>query len=235
MDAWNTFLPLLLRGAVISIEVTLGATAIALVLGLVIALMRISPIRLFNILGSMYVQIIRGTPLLLQLFYIYYVLPFIGVELSPFVAGILGLALNYAAYMSEVYRAGILSVDKGQLEAAASLGMTPSLTMRRIVLPQAVRLIVPPLGNYFVGMFKDSAVVSVLTLNELLFTAQLLAKSSFQSFAIFTLAAAIYFAISFPAARCVDWVESRVKMDYSERQNRRRSLPGNLGLSGRGS
>jgi ABC-type amino acid transport system permease subunit len=165
-----------------------------------------------------YLQVIRGTPLLLQLFYIYYVLPFLGIELSPFVSGILGLAINYGAYMSEVYRAGILAIDKGQHEAAASLGMSKPHIMRRIILPQAVPLIVPPLGNYFVGMFKDSAVVSILTLNELLFTAQLLAKATYQSLLIFTQAAAIYFVISFPAVRLVNWMERRVKMDYSERR-----------------
>ena len=218
MNVWTQYLPLLLDGAVISIEVTLASTAIALVIGLIVALMRISSVKVLQFVATAYLQVIRGTPLLLQLFYIYYVLPFLDIELSPFVSGILGLAINYGAYMSEVYRAGILAVDKGQREAAASLGMPKSHIMRRIILPQAVPLIVPPLGNYFVGMFKDSAVVSILTLNELLFTAQLLAKSTYQSLIIFTQAAAIYFVISFPAARLVKWVERRVKMDYSERR-----------------
>ncbi len=211
---WDIYLPYLLKGASVSVQVTLASTAIALVLGLLVALMRVSKVKLLRIVSTIYVQFIRGTPLLLQLFYIFYVLPFVGIEMSPYVAGIAGLALNYGAYMSEVYRAGILSVDKGQREAAMTLGLAPGRIMWRIILPQTVRLVVPPLGNYFVGMFKDSAIVSVLTLNELLFNAQTLAKNDYRSLIIFTLAAALYFAISFPAARLIEWIERRVKMDY---------------------
>jgi len=221
---WTLYLPWLLKGAWISVQVTLASTVIALALGLLTALMRVSRARLLRGLATLYVQFIRGTPLLLQLFYIFYVLPFVGIELSPYVAGIAGLALNYGAYMSEVYRAGILSVDKGQREAAMTLGMKPRRIMYRIILPQTVRLVVPPLGNYFVGMFKDSAIVSVLTLNELLFTAQTLAKNSYRPVIIFSLAAGLYFVISFPAARFVAWLEARVKMDRGEKEAREPGL-----------
>ncbi len=214
---WTEYLPWLLKGASVSVQVTLASTAIALVLGLLVALMRVSTIKPLRSLGTIYVQFVRGTPLLLQLFYLFYVLPFVGIEMTPYVAGISGLALNYGAYMSEVYRAGILSIDRGQREAAMTLGMKPGRIMRRIILPQTARLVVPPLGNYFVGMFKDSALVSVLTLNELLFTAQTLAKNSYRPVVIFTLAAVLYFAISYPAARLVTWIEGRVQTDYGDR------------------
>ena len=138
------FLPPLLDGAVLTIAVSLLAFSLAMVSGLAIGIARISRVAPLRVVAACYIQFIRGTPLLLQLFFIYYVLPYAGIVLSPFVSGAIGLTLNYAAYMAEVFRSGIQAIPKGQWEAGSSVGMSRSLLMRRIILPQAIRIIVPP-------------------------------------------------------------------------------------------
>jgi len=140
---------------------------LSLVLGLIVALARLSRFRGTRALATIYVELIRGTPCLLQLFYIYFVLPAFGLKFDPFTAGVIGLTINYAAYLSEVYRAGIQAVARGQLEAAQALGMSRTLMMRLIILPQAVRVVVPPLGNYFISLFKDTSLASIITVKEL--------------------------------------------------------------------
>jgi ABC-type amino acid transport system permease subunit len=146
------------------------------------------------------------------------VLPEVGIRLNAFVAGVVGLSLNYSAYISEVYRGGILAVPKGQHDAAAALGMTRVLAMRRIVLPQAIRIVIPTLGNYFISLFKDTALCSVVSIQEVVFTAQILAARNFQYFTLYTVVAAMYFLVSFPAARLVGWLERHTRSGY--RRNR---------------
>ena len=160
----------------------------------------------------------RGTPLLLQLIYVYYVLPEIGIRLDAFTAGVLALTLNYSAYISEVYRGGIQAMPRGQHDAAAALGMTHALSMRRIILPQAIRIIIPTLGNYFIGLFKDTALCSAVSLQELVFTAQVQAALSFQYFTLYTVVACMYFAVSFPAARLVGYLERITRAGYRRRR-----------------
>ena len=206
------FMPALLQGAGITISVSLLSFALALVLGLLLGLGRISRVGPVRVMSACYIQFIRGTPLLLQLFFIYYVLPYAGVLLSPFLSGVIGLSINYAAYMAEVFRAGIQAIPKGQWEASAALGMSRKLLMRRIIVPQAIRIIIPPLGNFFVSIFKDSALVSVITLRDLTFTAEILAAATFKHFEIFAMVAAIYLAISYPTAKLVEWVERRLEI-----------------------
>jgi polar amino acid transport system permease protein len=205
-----TFLPSLLQGALLTIAVSLLAFGLALVLGLATGLARISRLTVLRVVAGCYIQFIRGTPLLLQLFFIYYVLPYAGIVLSPFVSGAMGLTLNYAAYMAEVFRSGIQAIPKGQWEAGASVGMSRRLMLRRIILPQAVRIIVPSIGNFFVSIFKDSALVSVITMRDLMFSGQLLASATYKHFEIFTMVAVIYFMISYPTAKFVEWVEARI-------------------------
>ena len=205
-----TFLPSLLQGALLTIAVSLLAFGLALVLGLATGLARISRLTVLRVVAGCYIQFIRGTPLLLQLFFIYYVLPYAGIVLSPFVSGAMGLTLNYAAYMAEVFRSGIQAIPKGQWEAGASVGMSRRLMLRRIILPQAVRIIVPSIGNFFVSIFKDSALVSVITMRDLMFSGQLLASATYKHFEIFTMVAVIYFMISYPTAKFVEWVEVRI-------------------------
>ncbi len=202
-----TLLPPLLAGTLVTVTVSLLSYLIALVLGMLLALARLSDSWPLRWSASAYIQFLRGTPLLLQLFFIYYVLPYGGIVVSPFVAGILGLSLNYAAYMAEVFRSGINAVPKGQTEAGASLALSNYHIMTKVVLPQALRIVVPPIGNFFVAIFKDSALVSVITLRDLMFSGQLLASSTFKHFEIFAIVAVIYFAISYPSAKLVHYLE----------------------------
>jgi polar amino acid transport system permease protein len=169
----------------------------------------LAPLR---IVTAFYIQVIRGTPLLLQLFFIYYVLPYQGIVLSPFVSAVIGLTANYAAYMAEIFRSGIQAIPKGQWEAGAATGMSKRLLMRRIILPQALRIIIPSLGNNFVSIFKDSALVSVITMRDLMFSGQLLASATFKHFEIYAMVAAIYLAISYPAAMLVEWIERKLEI-----------------------
>ena len=164
-----------------------------------------------------YIEVMRGTPLLLQLIYIYYVLPEIGIRLDAFTAGVIGLTLNYSAYISEVYRGGIQAVPRGQHDAAAALGMTRGLAMRPIILPQAIRIVIPTLGNYFISLFKDTALCSVVSIQEVVFTAQILAARNFQYFTLYTVVGAMYFLVSFPAARLVGYLERVTKREFRYR------------------
>jgi ABC-type amino acid transport system permease subunit len=188
----------LLGGLLLTVELTFVVITISLICALIVAL--------------------AGTPLLLQLIYVYYVLPEIGIRLNAFTAGVLALTLNYSAYISEVYRSGIQAIAKGQHDAAAALGMTHALAMRRIILPQAIRIVVPALGNYFIGLFKDTALCSAVSIQELVFTAQVHAALNFQYFTLYTVVAAMYFLVSFPAARLVNYLERVTKRGYRRRR-----------------
>ena len=212
------YLPDLFRGALISIELTLTVMALSLVFGLIVALARLTRFRAIRAAATFYIEIIRGTPALLQLFYIYFVLPAFGIKFPPFTVGVIGLTINYSAYLTEVYRAGIQAVARGQLEAAQALGMSRTLMMRLIILPQAIRIIVPPLGNYFISLFKDTALASLITVRELIFTGQIIASTNFQYFAIFTIIGAIYLAISYPGSLGVQYLERRMKIGYRPRR-----------------
>jgi His/Glu/Gln/Arg/opine family amino acid ABC transporter permease subunit len=208
----------LLGGLLITVELTLVVITLSLICGLVVALAGMSRLRPLRWVVKAYIEVIRGTPLLLQLIYVYYVLPEIGIRLDAFTAGVLALTLNYSAYISEVYRSGIQAIAKGQHDAAAALGMTHALAMRRIILPQAIRIVVPTLGNYFIGLFKDTALCSAVSIQELVFTAQVQAALNFQYFTLYTVVAAMYFLVSFPAARLVNYLERVTKSGYRRRR-----------------
>jgi polar amino acid transport system permease protein len=209
------FLPQLLEGTWITVQLTVVSMAVALAIGLVVALMRLSGGRLLRLPAAAFVEFVRGTPLLLQIFYIYYVLPTIpGLELrlDPFPAGVISLSLNYGAYLSEVYRAGIQAVPWGQREAAVSTGMSGAAVMRHVVLPQAIRIVIPPVGNYFISLFKDSALTAIITIPELLRVGNLLAAATFRHFQVYTMVALIYLAISYPASLAVQYLERRLRV-----------------------
>jgi polar amino acid transport system permease protein len=214
-EMWS-FLPALLEGAYLTITVSLLSFALATVIGLLVGLARISRLLPLRILATPYVQFIRGTPLLLQLFFIYYVLPYGGIILSPFVSGLLGLTLNYSAYMAEVFRGGVLAIPKGQWEAGLSVGMSRRLLLRRIILPQALRIVIPAIGNFFVSIFKDSALVSIVTMRDLMFSGQILAAATFKHFEIFAMVAVIYFVISYPTAKFVEYIEKRLDISRAK-------------------
>ncbi len=208
----------LLAGLVLTVELTLVVMVLSLCFALLVALAGMSRFVWLRWLIKAYIEVMRGTPLLLQLVYIYYVLPEIGIRLPSFAAGTLALTLNYSAYLSEVYRGGIQAISTGQHDAAAALGMTRGLAMRRIVLPQAIRIILPTLGNYFIGLFKDTALCSVVSIQEVLFTAQIIAANNFQYFTLYTVTGAMYFAVSFPAARLVGYLERVTRGGYRSRR-----------------
>jgi His/Glu/Gln/Arg/opine family amino acid ABC transporter permease subunit len=208
----------LLAGLLLTIELTFVVIVLSLVFALLVALGGMSRIRPLQWLVKAYIEAIRGTPLLLQLVYIYYVLPEVGIRLNSFTAGVVALTLNYSAYISEVYRGGIQAISRGQHDAAAALGMTGALAMRRIILPQAIRLVIPSLGNYFISLFKDTALCSVVSIQEVLFTAQILAAQNFQYFTLYTVVGAMYFAVSFPAARLVGYLERVTRAGYARRR-----------------
>jgi polar amino acid transport system substrate-binding protein len=210
---WPRYLPLLLRGAVTTVEISVLAMAVAVVFGLIIVLLRLYGFPPLNWLAKAYVEIVRGTPLLIQLFLIYYGLPQIGIRLNPFFAGIIGLGFNYAASEAENYRAGILSVPRGQTEAAFALGMNRWQALRRIILPQALRFVIPPVTNDFIAMFKDSSIVSVITMVELTKVYGMLAMSTYDYIGLGLMTAAIYFALSYPASLFANWLENRLQYD----------------------
>ena len=215
----GSYLPDLFRGALISVELTLSVMVLSLVFGLVVALARLSRFKPVRVAATFYVEVIRGTPCMLQLFYIYFVLPAFGIRIGPFETGVIGLTVNYSAYLSEVYRAGIQAVAKGQVEAALSLGLSRAKMMRLVILPQALRIVVPPLGNYFISLFKDTALASTITVKELIFSGQIIAATNFQYFTIFTIAGMIYLALSYPGSLGVQYLERRMRIGY------RRSRP----------
>lgn len=192
------FLPILLQGCLVTIELTLCALVLSTALGFVWALLRLSPSRFLSVPAVTFITIIRGIPIIVQLFYIYFVLPDLGVQLSAFQAGVVGLGVAYSAYQAENFRAGIQSVDPGQIEAAQTLGMRPPLIMRRVILPQAIRVFLPPYGNTMIMMLKDSSIASAITVAELTRGGQLIAASTFKNMTVFTLVALLYLTMSLP-------------------------------------
>ena len=185
-------LPILLKGCVITVELTVITLIIGTVLGILFALMKLSNNVVLRLISSFYTWIIRGTPMLLQLFFFYYGLPFVGLRLTPMQAAIIGLGLNSGAYMAEIIRGGILSIDKGQFEAAKALGFNYSETMQKIILPQTFKVIIPPVGNEFITILKDTSLVSTIAMVELMRTAQQMYASTFRPIEIFFTAAVLY-------------------------------------------
>lgn len=192
------FLPILLQGAVVTVQVTVLSFLLSSAIGLVLALGKLSPVRAVSVCASTVINVIRGLPIIVQLFYIYFVLPDIGIQLSAFQAGVIGLGIAYSAYQAENFRAGIEAVDPGQREAALAMGMRPALLMRRVILPQAFRIALPPYGNTLVMMLKDSSLVSTITVAEMTRAGQLIASSTFQNMTVYTLVALLYLAMSLP-------------------------------------
>jgi polar amino acid transport system substrate-binding protein len=215
--SFDRYFPLLLEGAGVTVLVTVLSMLLAIVLGLPIALARLYGPAPLRGLALLYVEFFRGIPVLLLLYFLYYGLPVVAAQLhwgltlnlAPLQAAVLGLGLNYAAYEAEIYRAGIASLPVGQWEAAASLGMTPWLAFRRIILPQAIRVILPPMTNDFVGLFKDTSIVSIIAVVELSKQYQILSKSSLQYLEIGLATATLYLAMSVPLGHLSRYLEKR--------------------------
>ncbi|MBU3984538.1 MAG: amino acid ABC transporter permease, partial [Proteobacteria bacterium] len=205
-DPYLRLLKFLPDGIIVTFQVTIASICLALLLGLLAGLGRISRNRIVNLVASTYVEIIRGIPLLVQLFYIYFALGRI-VRVPDMVAAIIALGFCYGAYMGEVFRAGIMSIDHGQTEASLSLGFNRSQTMRYVILPQAWRTILPPVGNEFIALLKDTSLVSIIAVSDILRRGREFASESFLYFETYTLIAIIYLLITLVLSKILSNVE----------------------------
>ena len=209
----NSF-PLLLVGAGVTIKITALSVALGVVIGLFVGIARISRIKILRVLAAIYVDFFRGTPLLVQIFLVYFALPVItGQRVDPFVAAIGSCGINSGAYVSEIIRGGLMAVDPGQMEAGRSLGMTWVQTMRYIIVPQAFKRVIPPLGNEFIALLKDSSLVSVIGFEELTRRGQLIIAKTYGSLEIWISVAVIYLAMTLTISRFVAYLERRYKTD----------------------
>jgi len=188
--------PFILLGAPITILLSVVSIILATGLAIIGAIARLSRNPYINGVASLYVSLVRGTPLLVQIFFIYFALPQFGIRLPSLLAGIIALSFNYGAYMTEIFRAGIQAVPRGQREAAQALGMPEGMVMRRIVLPQAFRIVTPAIGNDFVAMIKDSALVSTIAVQELLWRADTVGTRFFRTLETLLIAAAVYWVLT---------------------------------------
>jgi polar amino acid transport system permease protein len=203
------YLPILLQGVQLTILITLASLVVSTLLGLVWAVMRVSGIAVLSGFSAVMINILRGIPIIVQLFYIYFVMPDFGLSLTAVQAAIIGLGIAYSAYQAENFRAGIEAVDRGQVEAALSIGMGWGMTMRRVILPQAIRIALPPYGNIMIMMLKDSSQASTITVAELALQGKLIASSTFKNTSVYTLVALMYLALILPLILMVRHFEAK--------------------------
>ncbi|ADZ42236.1 TPA: cystine ABC transporter permease [Yersinia enterocolitica] len=208
--------PFLLKGAWFTLQLSLGGMFFGLALGFMLAMMRLSRFLPLSLLSRFYVSIFRGTPLIAQLFMIYYGLPQFGIELDPMPAALIGLSLNTAAYTSETLRAAISSIEKGQWEAAASIGMTRWQTLYRVILPQAGRSALPPLGNSFIGLVKDTSLAATIQVPELFRQAQLVTSRTLEVFTMYLAASLIYWIMATLLSALQNRLEAHVNRQDQE-------------------
>lgn len=201
------FLPDLLEALQITIGATLVGFTLAIVVGLMLAIAGRSSLKLVSRTAGGFIMFVRSTPLLVQLYFLFYVLPKAGVSLTPFTAGVLGLGLHYSTYLAEVFRAGIEAIRRGQWEAATALNFTRYQAWSRIILPQAIPPVVPVLGNYLIVMFKETPLLSAITLVELVLTAKMIGSASFDYLEPFTMVGVLFLVLSYPTALLVRRLE----------------------------
>ncbi len=209
-DRYVSFLPIMGKGAWLTLQVSFLAMLLAIMLGFMLATIRVYAPRPLGILATLYIEIVRGTPVLIQLYFIFYGLPALGIKFSPFLAGVVGLGLNYAAYEAENYRAGFISVPHSQMEAALGLAMTRWQAIRHVIAPQAFRVVLPPVTNDFISLIKDSSLVSVITMVELTKTYGLLATTYYDYFGTGIMVAVIYLLLGLPFVRLARWTEKKL-------------------------
>lgn len=209
---WNfvaQIMPTLLSGLKLTLIISLLAAIVAAVLGLAFAIVRRSKVKAISLPVSWFVEFIRGTPLLVQLYFIFYVLPDAGIVLSPLVAGVIGMGLHYATYTAEVYRAGIENVARGQWEAARATNLTMRQTWAHVIIPQAVPPMIPALANYLIAMFKETPLLSAITVLELMNQAKSVANSSYRYVEPITMVGVIFLAMSLVSVVILRWLEYR--------------------------
>jgi L-cystine transport system permease protein len=207
-------LPLLLQGAYYTLLITIVSMTFGLIIGLLLAMCRLTENKVLVYAAKGYVSIIRGTPLLVQIFMIYYGLPDIGITLGPLPAAFISLSINIGAYLSETFRGSILSIPKGQMEAALTIGMSYSQAMRRIILPQAARVAIPPMGNTFIGILKETSLVSVITVTELLRASQLLISKHLLVMPFYIAIAIMYWVMSTMFSFLLTKIETKLSRAY---------------------
>lgn len=203
--------PFFLKAAWVTIQLSVLTTILGLICGALGAAARLSRLAVFRFLGAAYVSVIRGTPALIQLFILYFGGPQIGVQLNAFEAGVIGLGVNIGAYMTETMRGAIIAVDKGQAEAARTLGMSRWQTMRSVVLPQAARLMIRPLGVNINALIKGTALVAAISVVELTYTAQRYIGSTYKPFEMFLLAGVLYMIIIYVTGRGIAWLDRKAR------------------------
>lgn len=209
----NSF-PLLLLGAGVTIKITAMSVALGVLIGLFVGIARICRVKPLRFLAAVYVDFFRGTPLLVQIFLFYFAVPVItGQRIDPYVAAVGSCGINSGAYVAEIVRAGIQSIDAGQMEAGRSLGMTWGQTMRYIIVPQAIKRVIPPLGNEFIALLKDSSLVSVIGFEELTRRGQLIIAKTYGSLEIWFSVAIIYLVMTLSISRLVAYLEKRYNTD----------------------
>lgn len=206
------YLPLFFQGLLVTIGFSIATVVFGLLLGIPISLMRLSSNKWLSGPASAYVEVIRGTPSLLQLYLIAYGIPIaFGISIPIFVAGVLALSINSSAYVAEIIRAGIQAVDKGQMEASRSLGLSYAQTMRRVIIPQAVKNVLPAIGNEFVTIVKESSIVSIIGITDLMRITNIMKSQTFRIFEALIFAAVLYLAVTFTISKILHKVEKRWK------------------------
>lgn len=199
----------MLSGAVVTIEVMIYSTIVAAVLSFLFGFMKLSSIKLLRFIANIYIEVFRGTSLLVQLFWLYFALPLLGIQLSALVAGVLAIGLNYGAYGAEVVRSAIQAIPKQQIEATIALNMTVRQKYQKVILPQAIRLMIPTFGNLLIELLKGTALVSLVTLSDLTFQAMSLQTATMETTKIFTLLLIFYFIIAYPLTLMMKWLERK--------------------------
>jgi polar amino acid transport system permease protein len=210
ISGYLELLPGLLKGVVVTVKITFLAGILTFIIAFVTGIARLSKIRIIRWIFTIYVEFFRGTSLLVQLFWAYFVLPFFGINLTPMQAGVFVLALSYGAYVSEVVRGSILAIPEGQKEAGIALNMSKNQIMRLIILPQAFLIMLPSFGNYLIELLKGTALVSLVTISDLMFQGMTLKMATLQSTKIFTMVLIIYFILAYPLTLVIRWHEKRL-------------------------
>lgn len=200
-----------LEGTKITLFLSLFTIIFGMIFGMIFALMRISHNVVLKSIASIYIEFIRGTPVLVQLCIVYYGLPILGINFPEIMAGIIALSINSSAYVAEIIRAGIQAVDKGQMEAAKSLGLTYSMAMKNIILPQAIKNILPALGNEFITIIKESSIVSIIGIHELMYNTDTVRGNTFKPFEPLIISATIYFILTFSLSKILSVFERRLR------------------------
>jgi His/Glu/Gln/Arg/opine family amino acid ABC transporter permease subunit len=208
------YLPFLLSGALVTLELTFCSMLLGILIGVISAIGAIAGGKVFKFVVRVYVNICRGVPLIVILLFVYFTLPEVGIRLPAFWAGVVGLSFNLGAYLSEVFRAAILAIDTGQMQAGLALGMKRTQIYRKVILPQAAVIALPTVGGYFISLLKDCALVSFISVEELLRHGNYIISATFRSMDTYMLVGLIYYIMSLGAARTITWLEVKLRPAY---------------------